>query len=52
MVGEVGVSTPWQNDICGRIMADLLGKVNRGGQAPVKIEGWLHAARTARDPPT
>ena len=39
-----GVSTPWQNNFCGRIMANLLGKANRGGQAPVKIQ--LKAART------
>ena len=58
MVGEGGVSTPWQNDFCGRIMANLLGKANRGGQAPVKIQlKGCKDRRTrvrdpARDPPT
>ena len=28
----------WQNDLCGRILANLLRKANRGGQEPVKIQ--------------
>ena len=44
MVGEGRVSTPWQNDFCGNIIANLLGKANRGGQASVKIQ--LKAVRT------
>ena len=49
MVGEGRISSHWKNDFCGCIMADLLGKVNRGGQARVKKEGHYSTMPEQKD---